>query len=65
MAYENVKMQNTKTHRSEWICHFTLYPSNVKQGWNMFVSGNDPEVLQVVILEEHMLQDHVVFHFCL
>lgn len=64
MAYENVKTQKTKTHRSEWICHFSLYPSNVKQGWNMFVPVNDPEVLQVIILEEHMLQDNV-FYFCL
>lgn len=64
MAYENVKMQNTKTH-SEWICHFSLYPSHVKQGWNMFVPVNDLEVLCVIILEEHMLQKNIVFYFCL
>ena len=60
MVYENVKTRNTKTSRSEWVCHFSLYPSNVKQGWNVIVTVNDLEVLRVIILEEYMLQDNTI-----
>lgn len=65
MVYENVKTQNTKTSRSEWVCPFSMYPSNVKQGWNVIFTVNDLEVLQVIILGEYMLQDNTVFYFYL
>lgn len=40
-----------------------MYPSNVKQGWNVIFTVNDLEVLQVITLEEYMLQDNTIFIF--
>lgn len=45
MRHENVKTQISEICRSEWACHFSLYPSNVKEGWNVFITVNDLEVL--------------------